>query len=74
MSDIHDPGPVPPGDDWTAPAADCPACTASTGALCENHRRAARLAQIRDRVRYETTPASMPHTWHAYLRDCLAEA
>jgi hypothetical protein len=53
------------------PSTACPNCDET--ARCPGCRRAVRLAEIRDRVRHETHPASMPHTWAAYLRDCLAE-
>jgi len=69
-ADPHDPGPVPPSHDRTTPDA-CAVCRDIVP--CPYCRRTARMALIRDRVRYESTPASMPHTWAAYLRDCLAE-
>ena len=59
----HDPGPGAPGA--------CAVC--GDPVPCPHCRRTARMTLIRDRVRYESTPASMPHTWAAYLRDCVAE-
>ena len=71
MNGIHDPGPVPPGDDWTAPADACPDCALRV--RCPACRRTARMDEVRDRVRTETDPASMPSTWAAMLRDSVAE-